>query len=172
MTDAEAERALHSLVAALGEPERRDAASADLLALGPRAREAVRAGLGDGRWQVRRWCVQWIWRFPEPGDVKVLEPLLRDPKSRVRHSALVALSNAPATDPSDVVSLLLERILVDQSLRVRRQAVLLLAWLHPHPDLERFFAELEECERDAKLRKYACIGRLRSRARVEDPASC
>ena len=158
----------HALVAALADPERREAAFAELVALGSGARTAVRAGLGDGRWEVRRWCVVWFWRHAEPEDLPLLLPLLRDPRSKVRHIAVVTVGHARGAP--DAVPLLLERALEDESLRVRRQAVLLLAWEHAHPDLEGFFAGLLATERDATLHKYAGIGLLRSRS--AEKASC
>jgi HEAT repeat protein len=87
-------------------------------------------------------------------------PLLHDPRARVRHAAMVVLERAVG---AEAVPLLLERALEDESLRVRRQAVLYLAWEHPHPDLESFFAELAAHENDATLRKYAGMGLARSR---------
>jgi HEAT repeat protein len=160
----------HAWVAALAEPSRRDAAFAALVALGPAARGAVHAGLGDGRWEVRRWCACWFIRFAGADDFDALVPLVRDSKSRVRHAALVALAHAPGlAGRGDVVPLLLERACDDESLRVRRQAVLLLAWDRAHPDLEAFFAGLLETEEDARLRFYARLGIGRSSARV---ASC
>lgn len=167
MTDGETKNDPRLLVAALADPARRNAAFAALVALGPSAREAVRDGLGDGRWEVRRWCAYWFFRFAELCDVEALAPLVRDPRSRVRHGALVALAHAPGLAGwSEVVPLLLERACEDESLRVRRQAVLLLAWERAHPDLEPFFAGLLERECDAKLCHYARLGIERSRARA------
>jgi hypothetical protein len=98
---------------------------------------------------------------------------VHDPKSRVRHAALVALALAPGlAGRSDVVPLLLERACDDESLRVRRQAVLLLAWERPHPDLEAFFAGLLERESDARLLAYARLGVARSRACAPEAARC
>jgi hypothetical protein len=164
MTDVETKTDPQALVAALADPAQRDSAFA---ALGPSARAAVRAGLGDGRWEVRRWCAVWFIRFAEASDFEALAPLVRDPKSRVRHAALVAVTHAPGlAERSDVVPLLLERACDDASVRVRRQAVLLLAWDRAHPDLEAFFAGLLETESDAKLCFYARLGIARSRARA------
>jgi hypothetical protein len=53
---------------------------------------------------------------------------------------------------------LVERALQDESLRVRRQAVCLLAWELAHPDLEGFFATLLAGERDEKILRYARAG--------------
>jgi len=166
MTDVEAKTDPQAWVGALADPARRIAAFEALLALGGGARAAVRAGLGDGRWEVRRWCAYWLYRFAETGDFEALVSLARDPKGRVRHAALVALAQAPGLAGSDVVPLLLERACDDESLRVRRQAVLLLAWDRPHPDLEAFFAGVLDKESDARLRFYARLGIARSRARA------
>jgi HEAT repeat protein len=155
----ETERA-RELVAALAAPERRVPAWTALLALGGEARDAVREGLGDGRWEVRRWCLYWLFRSARPEDVQCVLPLLRDPRAKVRHAALIALHCAGLG--VEHVPLLIERALEDESLRVRRQAVELLA-LHAHPDLEEFFADLAEHESDAMLRKHAAVGRARSR---------
>ena len=150
----------HAWVAALADPSRRDAAFAALVALGPDARAAVHDGLGDGRWEVRRWCLYWLMRHVEPGDAARVAPLLRDPRARVRHAAMAVLERAVG---AEAIPLLLERAREDESLRVRRQAVLYLAWEHPHPDLEAFFAELAARESDATLRRYAGMGLARSR---------
>jgi len=170
MTDVGAKLEASLLVAALADPARRAAAFAELAVRGASAGDAVRAGLRDGRWEVRRWCAYWLRRFAEPRDFDALVPLLRDPKSRVRHGALVALAHAPAlAGRSEVVPLLLERACEDPSLRVRRQAVLLLAWERAHPDLAAFFQGLLERERDERLRCFARLGVGRSGGRA---ASC
>ena len=148
------------LVAALGEPGQRSAAWAGLLALGADARSAVREGLGDGRWEVRRWCLYWVFRRAQREDVPSVLPLLRDPRAKVRHAALIALHCTGLG--VEHLPLLIERALEDESLRVRRQALGLLA-LHAHPDLEGFFAGLAEGKSDAMLRKHAAVGRARCR---------
>jgi len=156
MTDVETSPSSWALVAALARSETRDDAFQALLALGP-------AGLGDGRWEVRRWCLYWCFRFAEAADLDAVVPLVRDPRSRVRHAALVVLTHAPAAaDRADVVPLLLERACADESLRVRRQAVVMLAWTRPHPDLAGFFRGLLDTETDPKLRKWAQAGLERS----------
>jgi HEAT repeat protein len=158
-------------VDALADPERRQTAFRELAALGPAARAAVQAGLGDGRFEVRRSCVVWLWRHPDPADLAALVPLLRDPKRKVRHAAVVALALAHGrARATEVVPLLVERALHDENLRVRRQAVALLAWELAHPDLEGFFAELCASERDAKLVSYARAGErfCRERAVLRD----
>lgn len=154
-----------ALVAALADPARRAEAIRALDLLGPSARAAVREGLGDGRWEVRRQCAFWLLRAPAPDDVPALVPLLRDPRSKVRHAAVIAVGHGRGADcTGEVVPLLIERVLHDESPRVRRQALSLLAWSHAHPDLESFFAGLLETERDRRLHRWAGVGLLRCRA--------
>jgi HEAT repeat protein len=122
-------------------------------------RENVYAGLGDGRWEVRRASAWSLLREPEPADFERLVPLLRDPKAAVRQAAAVALALAHGAERADeVVPLLVERALADESLRVRRQTVSLLAWKLAHPQLEGVFAGILEHEADARLRAYAQAG--------------
>ncbi|HTO08856.1 MAG TPA: HEAT repeat domain-containing protein [Myxococcota bacterium] len=150
-----------ALVDALADPARRAAAYQSLLAAGPAARAAVLEGTHDGRWQVRRWCAIWLFHCPDPADFESLVPLLRDPRSKVRFVAMVALGVAHArVESHEIVPLLLERLFQDESLRVRRQAAVLLAWNHAHPDLAGVFAELER-ESDPKLRAWGRIGSAR-----------
>jgi HEAT repeat protein len=144
------------LVDALADPQQRDAALRELVALGEGARGALHAGLGDGRAEVRRWCAIALWQRPDPDDLPALLPLLRDPRSRVRQAAVVAL--ALAHPAAAVVTRLVERALEDPSLRVRRQAVSMLAWRLAHPDLEGFFAGVLGREHDEKLLRHARAG--------------
>jgi HEAT repeat protein len=144
------------LVDALADSPRRDAALRELAALGGVARAALREGLRDGRAEVRRWCTIALWQQPEPEDLPALLPLLRDPRSSVRHAAVVAL--ALAHPPAEVVPRLVERAVEDPSLRVRRQAVSMLAWRLAHRDLAGFFSGLLEHEQDERLLRHARAG--------------
>lgn len=122
-----------------------------------------RAGLRDGRWEVRRGACWWLWRNGRPSDFELLVPLVRDPRSQVRAIALGALAHgASFASHPDVVPLLLERACHDDSLRVRRQAVGMLAWTRAHPDLVGFFRALLESETDPKLRYWARLGIARA----------
>jgi len=172
MSEPDANGGAQRLVDALAEPAHREEALRELGALGPAAREAVRAGLGDGRWEIRRGCVLWLLRHPRAEDLSALLPLLRDPRSKVRHAAALAIAIAHgAGRESEVVPPLVERALHDESPRVRRQAVALLAWQLPSSDLEGFFAGLLESERDPSLLRFARMGvhRCRERAARSDP---
>src|SRR5262245_24191942 len=114
-----------------------------------RAHEELLAGLRDGRWEVRRACAFGLMHCAEPADLPLLAALLHDPKAKVRHAVVtaIALAHGPGRE-SEVAALLVERALTDESLRVRRHAVSMLAWQLAHPDLEGFFAELAATESD------------------------
>src|SRR5262245_10733600 len=57
---------------------------AELEALGADALPSVRAGLGHGHWQVRRWCAIYLDHHADAPSLHSLVPLLHDPKSKVR----------------------------------------------------------------------------------------
>lgn len=139
-------------------------------------RESVYAGLGDGRWEVRRASLWWLLRHPEPADLERILPLVRDPRGKVRHAAMVALALAHAARETEIVPLLVERALGDENLRVRRQAVALLAWRLAHPHLEGFFARLVEDEPDEQIERYARAGlrlcRERAARRAAEAEPC
>ncbi len=130
------------------------------------SRETMYAALGDGRWAVRRVAAYWLLRNPEPADVARLLPLLHDPRAKVRQAVVAALALAHGA-ADGVVPRLLERALCDESLRVRRQTVSLLAWRCAHPHLEGFFAGLVERESDAALLRWARAGVRFCRERAE-----
>jgi HEAT repeat protein len=172
MTDIQTMRDPRELVTGLASNELRDAAYQRLVALGPAAREAVREGLGHANWEVRRWCALWFDHFADAESLHALIPLLRDPKSKVRLFALhsIACERCKAgQNPVDAVPLLMERIRVDESIRVRRHAVAMLAFQHAHPDLEGFFQQLLETETDRKLHKHAGIGLVLCRQKAGKP---
>ncbi|MEN8182693.1 MAG: HEAT repeat domain-containing protein [Myxococcota bacterium] len=130
-------------------------------------------GLRHGNWQVRRWCAIWLDHYADAESLHALLPLLRDPKSKVRLFAVhsVACDRCKAGEnPIDVVPLLMERIRNDESIRVRRHAVMMLAFQHAHADLEGFFQELLDTETDPKLHKHAGFGLILSRQKAGKPA--
>jgi HEAT repeat protein len=149
------------LVARLADDEGRWERFTRLQAIGPQARDAVREGLANANWQVRRWCAIWLDHFADAESLEALVPLLHDPKSKVRLFAVHSLACDRCKDgdnPLDVVPLLIERIRNDESIRVRRHAVAMLAHYHAHAHLEGFFRDLLDTETDAKLRKHAGAG--------------
>jgi HEAT repeat protein len=149
-----------------GPAEARNAAFQKLVEAGVPARDAVLEGLGHAHWEVRRWCAIWLDRHADAESLAALVPLLRDPKSQVRMFALhsLACDRCKADENAiDVVPLLIERIQQDESIRVRRHAVTMLAFQHAHPDLEGFFQQLLDTETDRKLHKHAGFGVMRCR---------
>ena len=169
---AERRASFTALVEQLAASDRRDDAWKRLNELGPAARSAVFEGLGHGNWEVRRWCAIWFDRNPDPEALEAMKPLLRDPKSQVRMFALhtLACDRCKAGEsPIDAVPLLMERIRDDESIRVRRHAVMMLAFQHAHPDLEAFFQELLDTETDAKLHKFAGFGLVLCREKAGKP---
>jgi HEAT repeat protein len=172
MTETETSIGPDELVARLAFDESRDDAWKQLIEIGAPARGAVRAGLRDGNWQIRRWCAMWIDHHADPESLEALIPLLRDPKSKVRLFAVhsIACDQCKADEnPLDVVPLLMERIEHDESIRVRRHAVMMLAFQHAHPDLEGFFQHLLDTETDAKLHKHAGFGLMLCREKADKP---
>lgn len=139
--------------------ENRMPAFLSLYSRGEAALPAVREGLRNANWRVRKWCALFIDNFADAETLHALVPLLRDPKAAVRTWAVHSLSCESCKDgpnPIDAVPLLLERIEMDESIKVRRQAVAMLAH-HRSPDarvlpvFKRILAE----EDDRKLRLHA-----------------
>jgi HEAT repeat protein len=154
------------LILQLGDPPRHEGATAALEGMGAAALPALRAGLRDGDWRVRRWCAYWFDRHPDAAALPLLVPLLRDPKSLVRLFATHSLSceHCKGTaHPVDVVPHLMERIADDESIRVRRMAAAMLAYGRPDVRAIPVFRTLLERERDAKLRRHATLGLMRCR---------
>jgi HEAT repeat protein len=167
MSDLDTKPDARELVARLAaDPRKRWDAMEQLLEQGPSARGAVLEGLRHANWEVRRWCAIWLDHHADPESLAALVPLLRDPKSKVRLFAVHSIACErckTGENPLDVVPLLIERIRLDESIRVRRHAVAMLASQHAHPDLEGFFQELLDTETDAKLHKHAGIGLMMCR---------
>jgi HEAT repeat protein len=137
-----------------------------LIEIGLDARGAVVEGLRHEHWQVRRWCAIWLDHHADTESLPALVPLLHDPKSQVRMFAVHSLACdrcKTGENPIDVVPLLQERIRNDESIRVRRQAVMMLAYQHAKPELTGFFQELLDTETDRKLHMHAGFGLMLSR---------
>jgi HEAT repeat protein len=147
-----------ALVDALALSDTRFPAYQALVAIGEAALPAIRAGLGHGNWQVRKWSAMILDRVADAESLAALVPLLRDPKADVRLWAVHSLACDHCKDdvacPVDAVPHLIERIEVDESIRVRRMATIMLgtdyADARAVPVLERL-----RSEGDAKLRRHA-----------------
>lgn len=136
-----------------------------LYARGAEVLPAIREGFAQSNWQIRRWCALFADNFADPETLRALVPLVHDPKSQVRLAAVHAIACEGCKDgsnPIDAVPLLLERIDRDESIRVRRQAVSMLAH-HRTPDrrVVSVFRRLLDRETDRKLRLHAAHGLTR-----------
>jgi HEAT repeat protein len=147
----------------------------ELAKLGRDALPAVQAGLLHGNWRVRRGCLAYLDHHADLPTLARIIPLLHDPKSDVRLWAIHALACdrcKAGENPIDVEPYLIERALHDESLRVRRQAVVSLAYLRqPDPRSARLFADLLEVETDRKLRLHAESGLRKARAAGLSPGT-
>ena len=150
----------------LADPTERGGALAEIEVLGRAALPAMREGLRDGRWEVRRWCAYYFDRHADAASLHLLVPLLRDPKSRVRLFAVHSISCEHCKTnerPIDVVPYLIERIEDDDSIRVRRMATASLAYGTPDPRAVPVFRWLLKTASDRKLRLHASLGLHRCR---------
>lgn len=150
------------LVAEFANASHRMDAFLALYARGDQVLPAVRQGFAHPNWQIRRWCALCADNFADAETLQALVPLLRDPKPQVRVWAVHSLSCESCKDgpnPIDAIPLLLERIEVDTSVRVRRQAVAMLAH-HRGPDsrVVPVFKRILVEEDDRKLRLHADQG--------------
>ncbi len=147
----------------------------ELSTLGPAALPAVRAGLVHGHWRVRRGCLAYLDHHADMETLEKVIPLLHDPKSDVRLWAVHTLGCdrcKPGENPIDAEPLLIERALHDESLRVRRQAVVALVYLRPpDPRSTWLFAHVLETETDRKLVLHASNGLKKARAAGVEPGT-
>jgi hypothetical protein len=151
--DAEAE------ISALSRSGDRSAQAA-FLALGPRAFPAVRRGLGHSSWKVRRDCLRFLDHHVDPEMALLILDRLRDEHPDVRKWAVHALGCDHCKEESalgfDPVPHLMDVIRDDSSLRVRRSAVVALAWTQPPSSrIADFLGTLLDSETDEKIRFHA-----------------
>lgn len=151
------------LVDDFADPELRFPAYLALNDLGSEAAlPALKEGLENGNWEVRRWSAILMDHHADDEALHALIPLLRDPKSKVRLWAVHSISCDRCKigeNPIDIVPLLVERIEVDESIRVRRMAVAMLSEectldARVVPVFKRVLGE----EKDRKLRFHAQRG--------------
>ena len=150
------------LVRAFAERQLRFDSYQALVGLGSKALPALRVGLRSEDWQVRRWSAICLDQVADAEALLDLVPLLRDPKSKVRLWAVHSIACDHCKDdvrcPVDVVPLLIERIEVDDSIRVRRMAVLMLTGEFKDPRAVPVLRRLLRNEADRKLLMHAEAG--------------
>ena len=156
------------LVAALADRESRFAAYTALVARGPAALPAIREGLTHDDWHVRCWSAMCLDQVADAETLEALVPLMRDPKSEVRlwavHAAACDHCKEGVSCPVDLVPLLIERIEVDESIRVRRMATIMLGTDFRDARAVPVFERILKIESDRKLRLHAERGLARYRA--------
>jgi HEAT repeat protein len=147
------------LVAEFANGQNRMPAFLALYSRGAEALPAVRQGLQHANWHIRHWSAILADNFADDETLRALTSLLHDPRAEVRVWAVHSLScerckNGP--NPVDVIPLLLERIEQDPNIKVRRQAVAMLAY-HRTPDARVLpvFMKIVSEEADSKLRRHA-----------------
>ena len=149
------------LIEALAGSDTRFPAYEALVAMGQEALPAVREGLEHRDWQVRKWSAMVLDRVADAESLEALVPLLNDAKADVRlwavHSLACDHCKDEVTCPVDAVPHLIERIEVDESIRVRRMATIMLATDYSDP---RALPTLKALSRDPdeKLRRHAARG--------------
>jgi len=151
--------ASEELVAEFANGQNRMPAFLALYSRGAEALPAVRQGLQHANWHIRHWSAILADNFADDETFRALTPLLHDPRAEVRVWAVHSLScekckNGP--NPVDVIPLLLERIEQDPNIKVRRQAVAMLAYHRtPDPRVLPIFKRIVLEEADNKLRRHA-----------------
>lgn len=144
-----------------------------LIGLGPAALPAVRAGLRSDDWRIRRDCLRVLDHWADPESGRLVLQCLDDEHPEVRKWAAHALGcdrcKGQGRGAFDAVPHLLRVVREDTSLRVRRSAVVALAWNQPRDErVAACLEELLEVERDPKIRMHAQGGLARQRSALSD----
>lgn len=133
----------------------------------------VLRGLRDPDWRVRRDCLRFIDHHADPDSARAaLDLLASDSEPEVRKWAAHALGcghcKSGSTLGFDPVPALIAAARSDASLRVRRSAVVSLAWGQPaDARIHEFLGELASGARDAKIRRHAADGAARHASRLD-----
>lgn len=140
----------------------------ELVAIGRDALPAVRAGMGDTRWRVRRGCAAVTLQLSDEESLRRLVLLTRDPKKKVRKMAVLALGIGAQRNghgPFDAVPHLAWSALNDPAVRVRRVAVLMLMVQAPERRIARILRKVLATEADPKAHRVAGWGLQQLQAR-------
>ena len=151
--------ASEELVAEFANGQNRMPAFLALYSRGVEALPSVRQGLQHANWHIRHWSAILADNLADAETLRALIPLLHDPRAEVRVWAVHSLSCERCkngSNPVDVIPLLLERIEQDPNIRVRRQAVAMLAYHRtPDPRVPPIFKRIVSEEADNRLRRHA-----------------
>ena len=160
-------RSAEELVNALADSQTRVPAYFELdRYFGSEALPAIREGLAHGNWLVRKWSAMYLDHHADAESLEALVPLLRDEKNQVRLWAVHSISCETCkldANPTAIVPLLIERIELDESVRVRRMAAVMLATQTLDARVVPIFERILADEEDRKLRLHAKNGLTRYR---------
>jgi HEAT repeat protein len=151
--------AAEELVAEFANGQNRMPAFLALCSRGTEALPAIRRGLQHANWHIRHWSAILADNFVDEETLRALTSLLHDPRAEVRVWAVHSLACErckSGPNPVDAIPLLLERIEQDPNIKVRRQAVAMLAYHRsPDPRVLPIFKRIVSDEADMKLRRHA-----------------
>jgi HEAT repeat protein len=125
-----------SEIEALGTPEGWQAAYKTLDAAGTAALPEILSGIRNRDWRIRRWCVALLDHHGDQRCVYGLVEALKDPSPVVRRHAVHSLGCQRCKNLAldvDIVSLLIDKMMNDESLRVRQVAAHMLGNQGPDP---------------------------------------
>jgi len=142
---------------------------AKLVGLGEAVLPAIRAALRSADWRVRRDCLRLLDHRADSESRRLALESLGDEHPEVRKWAAHALGCDPCKGEGrsdlDAVPRLVRVVREDPSVRVRRSAVVVLAWNQPSDQrVAACLQELLESEDDAKIRMHAEGGLARHRS--------
>jgi len=150
------------LVVLLGDTHRGFQACQRLIALGPGATEAVRAGLAHPDPRVRAYCCMVLDHLMDEASVPVLIAALGDPAEQVRCAAAHALScdrckkGGCRPDAAAVLAAALDVLAGDESASVRAMAVEVAGrWVHSHPQARAAIERAAAADASPAVRKKA-----------------
>ena len=137
----------------------------ELLKAGHDALPAVHAGMGHSNWRIRRACATVTYHVVDAESLQRLVLLTRDPKKKVRKTAVLSLGRDRSADGEnliDAVPHLAYSAMNDPAVRVRRTAALMLAAQTPERRIRRIFRKILKTEQDPKTLMWVRWGLSRT----------
>ena len=125
----------------------------ELMKAGHDARPAVHAGMGHSNWRVRRACATVTYHVVDAESLQRLVLLTRDPKKKVRKTAVLSLGRDRSTDGESLIAAvphLAYSAMNDPAVRVRRTAALMLALQTPERSVSKILRKILKTEQDPK----------------------
>jgi len=150
------------LVESFSNSKQRFSSFSQLVELGAEALPAIRNGLKHENWQIRRWSAICMDHVADSTSLADLLPLFHDCKSDVRRWAVHSIACDHCKNDVDcavdIVPHLIERIELDESVRVRKMAVIMLGNEFLDRRAVPVFQRLVRVEANRKIRLHAQAG--------------